>query len=92
MDENEMVCGSSIVDKARLLMEWAPLLAQLELVAIAKTPQEKAVAIIGALRIAANKTTTEKDNNVLDRAEAILKTPEGAALVDWFIMFAKEVK
>ena len=92
MDENELIYGGSIVDKARLLMAWAPLLAQLEAVASAKTPHEKAVAIIGALRVAANKTTTEKDNNVLDRVEEILKTPEGMALVDWFILFAKDVK
>lgn len=92
MDENEQVCGMSIIDKARLLMEWAPLLAKLEVVAAAKTPHEKAVAIVGVLRVAADKTATEKDDNVLDRIEAILKTPEGMALVDWFIMFAKDVK
>jgi hypothetical protein len=90
MEENNY--GSSIVDKAKLLMEWAPLLAKLEAIAAAKTPHEKAVAIVDALRVAADKTTTAKDNAVLDHVEKILKTPEGEALVDWFVLFAKEVK
>ena len=90
MEENNY--GSSIVDKAKLLMEWAPLLAKLEAIAAAKTPHEKAAAIVDALRVAADKTTTAKDNAVLDHVEKILKTPEGEALVDWFVLFAKEVK
>lgn len=86
------VYGSlSIVDKVRLLAAWAPLLAKLEAVAVAKTPQEKALAIVAALRLAADKTPTDKDNNVLDLFEANLKTPEGKALVEWLAIVAKEL-
>lgn len=86
------VYGSlSIVDKVKLLAAWAPMLAKLEAVAVAKTPQDKALALVAALRLAADHTTTVKDNNVLDHVEALLKTPEGKALVEWFAVVAKEI-
>ena len=84
--------GLSLVGKIALLAQWAPLLAKLEAVATAKTPAEKAVAIIAALRLAADKTTTDKDNNVLDLIENVLKTPEGLALVNWFALVAQDIK
>lgn len=84
--------GLSLVGKIQLLAQWAPLLAKLEAVATAKTPAEKAVAIIAALRLAADKTTTDKDNNVLDLVENVIKTPEGLALVNWFALVAGEIK
>jgi hypothetical protein len=96
MDESDDQFGQmygslSIIDKVRLLAAWAPLLAKLEAVALAKTPAEKALALVAALRLAADKTKTDKDNDVLDRIEAVLKTPEGQALVEWFALVAKEI-
>jgi hypothetical protein len=96
MDESDeqfgqMYGGLSIIDKVRLLAAWAPLLAKLEAVALAKTPAEKALALVAALRLAADKTKTDKDNDVLDRIEAVLKTPEGQALVEWFALVAQEI-
>ena len=87
----EVYGGMSIVDKVMLLAAWAPMLAKLEAVAVAKTPQDKALALVAALRLAADHTTTAKDNNVLDHVEALLKTPEGKALVEWFAVVAKEI-
>ena len=81
----------SIIDKVKLLAAWAPMLAKLEAVAVAKTPQEKAIALVAALRLCADQTKTSKDNNVLDRVEAILKTPEGQALIEWFTKVAGEI-
>jgi len=83
--------GMSIVDKVRLIAAWAPLLGRLEAVAAAKTPQEKGLAIIAALRLAADKTATAKDNNVLDHLEALLKTPEGKAVAEWFAVVVQEI-
>jgi len=96
MDASEETFGEvygslSIVDKVKLLAAWAPMLAKLEAVAVAKTPQDKALALVAALRLAADHTTTVKDNNVLDHVEALLKTPEGKALVEWFAVVAKEI-
>jgi hypothetical protein len=93
VDESSEQFGSlSIVTKIALLAQWAPLLAKLEAVAVAKTPQEKAIALIAALKLAADKTATDKDNNVLDLIENVLKTPEGVALVNWFAIVAGEIK
>jgi hypothetical protein len=86
-----MYGGLSIVDKVRLLAAWAPLLAKLEAVAAAKTPAEKALALIEALKLAADKTKTTKDDNVLELVEAVIKTPEGLALVNWFALVAGEI-
>ena len=84
--------GLSIVGKIALLAQWAPLLAKLEAVAVAKTPAEKAVAIIDAFRLAADKTPTNKDNDLLTLVENVIKTPEGLALVNWFALVAQEIK
>lgn len=93
MDENEEQFGSlSIVSKIALLAQWAPLLAKLEAIAVAKTPQEKAFALIAALKMAADKTVTDKDNNALVLIESVLKTPEGVALLNWFAIVAGEIK
>ena len=97
MDESDDQFGAaygslSIVGKIALLAQWAPLLAKLEAVAVAKTPQEKAVALVADLKLAADKTKTDKDNNVLDLIENVLKTPEGIALVNWFAIVAGEIK
>jgi len=96
MNENEEQFGAmygslTIMDKVKLLVVWAPMLAKLEAVATAKTPQEKALALVSALRLCADQTSTTKDNNVLDHVEAILKTPEGQALIVWFTKVAGEI-
>jgi hypothetical protein len=97
MDANEETFGDaygalSLVGKIALLAQWAPLLAKLEAISVAKTPAEKAVAIIAALRLAADKTPTDKDNDLLTLVEAVIKTPEGLALVNWFAIVAQEIK
>ena len=97
MDANEETFGDaygalSLVGKIALIAQWAPLLAKLEAISVAKTPAEKAVAIIAALRMAADKTPTSKDNDLLTLVEAVIKTPEGLALVNWFAIVAQEIK
>lgn len=87
MSEDELY-GASILDRINLIAQWAPLLAKLEAIARAPTPHGKTLAIIAALRVAADQTGTPIDNTVLDHAEKILRTPEGAALVDWFVTLA----
>lgn len=84
--------GLSLVGKIQLLAQWAPLLAKLEAVAAAKTPIDKAMAGVAALRLTADKTDTAKDNDVLTLIESVLKTPEGVALVNWFASVAGEIK
>ena len=81
----EETAGSMrIVDKLRLAAAW-------NAVTTAKTPVDKALAFVAALRLSADKTTTTKDNAVLDHVEKILRTPEGAAIVNWFAKVSGEI-
>jgi hypothetical protein len=73
-----------IVDKLRLAAAW-------NVVTTAKTPLDKALAFVAALRLSADKTTTTKDNAVLDHVEKILRTPEGAAIINWFAKVSGEI-
>ena len=77
--------GLSLIQKLQMLAEWAPLVAQLQAVANAKNPQERALAVVKVLRWAAGKSSTELDDEALDHLEAVLKSPEGAAFYDWIV-------
>lgn len=82
-DERFGAGGMPILDQLRLLANWGPLLGHLQAVATAPTAREKALAILRALMFAAGKTNTPVDDEVVKHLEAILRSPEGAALFDW---------
>lgn len=86
MTENEEElygAGFPLLEKLKLLAEWAPLLARLQSIADAKTPHDQAVAVVKMLQWAAGKSMTELDDEALSHVEAVLKTPEGKAAFDW---------
>lgn len=74
-----------ILDKLKLLAEWAPLLGRLQAVVTAETPHEQAVAVVKTLQWAAGKSGTELDDEALFHLEALLKTPEGQAFFGWIV-------
>ncbi len=91
VNEDELYgAGFPLVDKLKLLAEWAPLLARLQAVAGAETPHERAVALVKTLQWAAGKSMTEIDDEVLSHIEAILKTPEGKSFFDWVVAQVSE--
>jgi hypothetical protein len=91
MDGNdEMVVGEEVygagfplIERLKLLAEWAPLLAQLQVIGNAKNPHDRAVAVVKTLQWAAGKSVTSLDDEALRHVEAVLKTPEGRAAFDW---------
>lgn len=87
MDENEDLYGGGmpILEKLKLLAEWAPLLGRLQAVMDASTPHEQALTIVKALQWAAGKSSTELDDEALFHLEAVLKTAEGAAFFNWVV-------
>lgn len=91
MNEEQQYGGLPSMSKIAALLEWMPLLTHLEAIAEAKTQKDRAMAIIAALRVAANKTNTQIDNDVLDRAQEILSTPDGEALLRVFVEAIKWV-
>lgn len=74
-----------ILEKLKLLAEWAPLLGRLQAVVTADTPHAQAVAVVKTLQWAAGKSGTELDDEALFHLEALLKTPEGQAFFAWIV-------
>jgi hypothetical protein len=74
-----------ILEKLKLLAEWAPLLGRLQAVVTAETPHDQAVAVVKTLQWAAGKSATELDDEALFHLEALLKTPEGQAFFTWIV-------
>jgi hypothetical protein len=85
MESEEEIYGAGfpLLDRLKLLAEWAPLLAQLQVIGSAQSPHEQAVAIVKTLQWAAGKSTTSLDDETLRHVEAVLRTPEGKAAFDW---------
>jgi hypothetical protein len=85
MESEEEVYGAGfpLLDRLKLLAEWAPLLAQLQIIGSAQSPHEQAVAIVKTLQWAAGKSTTTLDDETLRHVEAVLRTKEGKEAFDW---------
>jgi hypothetical protein len=85
MENEEEIYGAGfpLLDRLKLLAEWAPLLAQLQVIGSAKSPHEQAVAIVKTLQWAAGKSTTSLDDETLRHVEAVLRTKEGKEAFDW---------
>jgi hypothetical protein len=88
MPTDEEIYGANlpILDKLRLLAEWAPLIGRLQVVMSAESPHEQALAIIKTLQWAAGKSAgTSIDDEATYHLEAVLKSPEGKAFFDWVV-------
>lgn len=87
MDASDDLYGANlpILDKLKLLAEWAPLLGRLQGVIDADTPHDQALAVVKTLQWAAGKSSTELDDEALYHLEAVLKTPEGQAFFNWVV-------
>ncbi len=83
-DQVEQEFGSfPLIEKLKLLAEWSPLLSRLQLIAVANTPHEQALAVVSTLQWAAGKSETDMDDQALRHIEAILKTKEAQEALDW---------
>lgn len=88
MDEsNPDIYGANlpILEKLKLLSEWAPLIGRVQVILDAKTPYEQATAIVSVLRWAAGKSATDLDDEALFHLEAVLKSAEGQAFFKWVV-------
>ena len=84
-EEDLYGAGMPILEKLKLLAEWAPLIGRLQAVMDASTPEERALAIVKTLQWAAGKSATEIDDEALFHLEAVLKSEEGKALFGWVV-------
>lgn len=87
MENEEDLYGANmpILEKLKLLAEWAPLLGRFQAVMDATTPHEQALAVVKALQWAAGKSGTDIDDEALFHLEAVLKSPEGSAFFKWVV-------
>lgn len=80
----------SILEKLKLLAEWAPLLGRAQAIFSAETPYDQATSCMNLLRWAAGKSATEMDDEAAFHLEAILKSPEGQAFFKWIVAKVSE--
>lgn len=71
----------NIIEQARLLHEWSPLIGYARRLTATLDAGERSVIIGDLLEWLAEKTQTNFDDRVATRVSAILKTPEGTDLV-----------
>lgn len=71
------------LETLKALAEWAPVISAFQAVLSADTPREKAASFMKLAIKLAGKTRTHVDDEALEHLEATLKTPEGAAFIDW---------
>lgn len=81
----------SIADKLKILVEWSPVVGLIQSVQSAQDQRAKTLAIVNVLEFLSSKTPVRFDDELLALIEAILLTPEGAALVDWVASLAVQV-
>lgn len=82
-DEEIYGAGFPLFERLKLLAEWAPLLAQLQVIGQATDPHDQAVAVVKTLQWAAGKSMNTIDDEALMHIEAVLRTPEGKRAFGW---------
>ena len=83
----------SIWEQLRLLSEWSPLLAFGQKLMAETDPHAKTIVVAEALEWLASKTkATNVDDELVNLVSAILKSPQGEALVRWCVKKAEDVR
>lgn len=92
VDENQYE-GLSIWDKMRLLSEWSPLIGFGQRFIAEIDPHRKSIIVAEACEWLASKTrATTLDDELVSLLSAILKSPQGEALVRWAMVKVEEVQ
>jgi hypothetical protein len=92
VEENQYE-GLSIWDKMRLLSEWSPLIGFGQRFIAEIDPHKKSIIVAEACEWLASKTrATNVDDELVSLLSAILKSPQGEALVRWAMLKVQEVQ
>ncbi len=92
-EENQYGASLSIWEQLRLLSEWSPLLAFGQRFVAEHDPHAKSIIVADAAEWLASKTkATKVDDELIALLAAILRSPQGEALVRWGIAKAEGVK
>lgn len=82
---------ATVADKIRLLVEWAPALSLLSEISAASTAKERAEGALKLMRFVATKTATPIDDDLCERVEACLLSPQGEELFRYIIALVAAV-
>jgi len=80
----------NIFEKIRLISEYAPLLTYLQQLSDANEMTDKVSVAADAAEWIATKTELEWDDEVVSLVADILRSEEGAALIDWIVEKMKD--
>ena len=80
----------NIFEKIRLISEYAPLLTYLQQLADADEMTDKVSVAADAAEWIATKTELEWDDEVVSLVADILRSDEGAALIEWIVEKMKD--
>lgn len=81
----------SVWEQVRMLNEWAPLLGYGQRYLAESDPHRRALICGDIGEWLASKTANKVDDRMVRHVVAILKTPEGEALVRDLVSFGEEV-
>lgn len=82
---------TTVGDKIRQLVEWAPALSIVSEISGAETVQAKVAGVLNLMQFVAAKTATPIDDELLERIENVLLSPQGQELVNYIIRLATAV-
>lgn len=92
--ENENVYGDSnftLWEKIRILQEWAPVLTYVHAFLGTYDTHSKALIVSDACEWLASKTpNTKVDDELVAHVTAVLKSPQGEALLRWVVAKVEE--
>lgn len=78
-------------ENVRLLAEWSPLIAILKSIVSETDVGKQAVHVTDALEWLAAKSKNKLDDELASKVAAIVKTPEGVALLKFVVQFVEGV-
>lgn len=81
----------TVGEKIRQLVEWAPVLSMLSLISAAPTAKERVDVALKLMRFVATKTETPVDDDLCERVEACLMSPQGEELFRYVVALVTAV-
>lgn len=76
---------ATLADRLKVLVDWWPLVVLVHQVASTAPGREQAEAVTDCLLFLASKTEIEADDELVERIQSLLATPEGGELIDYVV-------
>lgn len=77
--------GFPIWDQIKLLTEWSPLLSFGQRIVAEPDHYKQSLIVADALEWLAAKTKSPMDDDLVNLLDAVVRTPQGEALIRWAI-------